>query len=66
VDRHLQAPVRLYQNTRKHQRAGCVGKVFLVVGSGIQAFRRDVKFKLFMPVIRPGYLNERDRNNVEN
>jgi len=40
----------------KNQRAGCVGGVFLVVDSGIQAFCEDGKFKLFMPVIGPGYL----------
>ena len=37
------------------QRAGCVGLVLLVVELGIQAFAVDVKFKLFMPGIRPHY-----------
>jgi hypothetical protein len=39
----------------KNQRAGCVGVVFLVVNLEIQAFAQDVKFKLFMPIIRSRY-----------
>ena len=45
------------------QRAGCVGVVLLVVELGIQAFAVDVKFKLFMPGIRPHYCWFRGRNS---
>ena len=40
---------------QKHQRAGSVGLVLLVVDLEIQAFRKDGKFKLFMPVMGCGY-----------
>jgi len=48
------------------QRAGSVGLVLLVVELGIQAFAVDVKFKLFMPGIRPHYCWLHGRNNQRN
>jgi hypothetical protein len=41
---------------QKDQRAGCVGRVFLVVDLEIQGFGGDGKFKLLMPCIRSRYL----------